>query len=56
MWFKLLKIKNQINFALDYKKYFHGDWGLGIGDWGLGPIPNPQSPIPHPQSPYNFQL
>ena len=22
MWFKLLKIKNQINFALDYKKYF----------------------------------
>ena len=26
------------------KKYYCGDWGLGIG-------PNPQSPIPNPQSP-----
>ena len=45
----------------DEKKFFHGDWGLGIGDWGLGigdwaqsPIPNPQSPIPHPHK-INFK-
>jgi len=30
------------------KKYYIGDWGLGIGDWGLGIGPNPQSPIPNP--------
>ena len=36
------------------KKYFNGDWGLGMGDWGLGIGPNPQSPIPNPQSPILF--
>ena len=45
MWFKLLKIKNQINFNHKWGLGI-GDWGLGIGDWG--PIPNPQSPIPIP--------
>jgi len=30
------------------KKYFIGDWGLGIGDWAQSPTPNPQSPIPNP--------
>ena len=54
MRFKLLKIKNQINFDYKFIISFYiwglgiGDWGLGIGDWAQSPIPNPnpQSPIP----------